>query len=154
MKRVLCLILAFFLVIPAVVPVRAVEAETSMMPRYSYIGRIYSGLSIGTLGLSACQANCHAEAGDSVVLTAKLQQYNGSTWTTLKTWSATGEDFATLSKNYAVPKGYTYRLSASCSVYSASGVLLESGICHSNYVVYYSKKEVFLREDFFFYMPV
>lgn len=136
MKRFICLILALLLLVPCAVPAMAVETESVVTPRYNYIARIYSGLQIGTLGLSACQANCYAENGDSVVLTAKLQQYNGSTWTTLKTWSATGEDFATLSKNYAVPKGYTYRLSASCSVYSASGVLLESGICHSNYVVY------------------
>lgn len=136
MKRICCLILALLLIMLAVVPVIATGDEASVTPRYSYIAKIYSGLQIGTLGLSACQANCYAENGDSVVLTAKLQQYNGSTWTTLKTWSATGEDFATLSKNYAVPKGYTYRLRASCSVYSASGVLLESGICYSNYVVY------------------
>lgn len=136
MKRTLCLILALLLVMLMVMPVMATEEESTVMPRYSYIARIYSGLQIGTLGLSACQANCYAEAGDSVVLSAKLQQYDGSTWTTLKTWTATGTDIATLSKNYAVPKGYTYRLRANCAVYSASGVLLESGTCYSNYVVY------------------
>ena len=136
MKRVFCLALALILVMHAVVPVTAAEGETVVSPRYSYIGRIYSGLSIGTLGISACQANCHAEAGDSVVLSAKLQQYDGSTWITLKTWTATGTDIATLSKNYTVPKGYTYRLRANCAVYSASGVLLESGTCYSHQVVY------------------
>ena len=136
MKRTLCLILAVLLVILTVVPVMATEEESTVMPRYSYIGRIYSDLTIGSLGFSACQANCYAESGDYVVLTAKLQQYDGSTWITLKTWTATDDNIASISKNYAVPKGYTYRLRASCSVYSASGVLLESGICNSHQVVY------------------
>lgn len=136
MKRILCLVLALFLLMQGVVPAMAVGSEPTVTPRYTYIARIYSCLEIGTLGITACQANCYAENGDSVVLTAKLQQYNGSTWTTLKTWTATDDNVATLSKNYAVPKGYTYRLRASCSVYNASGVLLESGTCYSHQVEY------------------
>ena len=136
MKRILCLILALLLVMLSVTPALAAENESSVMPRYSYIGQIYAYLQIGSLGLSACQANCHIESGDHVVLTAQLQQYNGSGWTTLKTWSATDDDYAAISKNYAVPKGYTYRLRASCSVYNASGTLVETGICNSNQVTY------------------
>ena len=136
MKRIFSLILVLILLVPCVVPATAEENASAVIPRYTYIARIYSYLEIGTFGITACQANCYAENGASVVLTAKLQQYNGSTWTTLKTWTATDDNIASISKNYTVPKGYTYRLSASCSVYNASGVLLESGICHSNYVEY------------------
>lgn len=136
MKRTLCLVLALLLTMLSVVPVMAAESEPSVTPRYSHIAQIYSGLSIGTLGISACQASCYAESGDSVVLTAKLQRYNGSNWTTVKTWSATGDNYASISKNYAVYSGYTYRLCATCAVYDASGVLLESGTCYSHQVEY------------------
>ena len=136
MKRIFSVVFLLIVVMLAVVPVMAAEGESVVSPRYSYIGRIYSDLSIGTLGFSACHADCHAEAGDYVVLVAKLQQRDGSNWVTLKTWTATDDNAASISKNYTVAKGYTYRLSASCSVYSASGVLLESGICNSHQVVY------------------
>lgn len=136
MKRMLCLVLALLLVMLSVTPALAAESDSAVMPRYSYIGRIYASLQIGQLGLSACHANCYVENADHIVLTAQLQQYNGSGWTTLKTWTATGTDIASISKNYAVPSGYTYRLRASCSVYSASGTLLEIGVCNSNQVTY------------------
>lgn len=134
MKRILCLILVLMLVMLSVTPALAAENESSVMPRYSYIAQIYAGLQIGKLGLSACQANCYIENGDRVEITAKLQQYNGSTWTTVKTWTASGSDYASISKNYAVPSGYTYCLRVTCAVYSASGTLLETGTCYSNQV--------------------
>ena len=136
MKRLLCLILALMLVMLSVTPALAMESESAIMPRYSYIAQMYSGLQIGKLGLSACHASCYAEGADSVVLTVRLQQYNGSSWTTVKTWTATGTDIASISKNYAVPSGYTYCLRANCTVYNASGTLLETGTCYSNQVTY------------------
>lgn len=136
MKRILCLILSLTLLMLAATPVLAAENENTVTPRYTYIGRIYSGLTINSLGLSACNANGYSPTAASVKLTCRLQRYNGSSWATVKTWTATGTDYAAVSKNYAVAKGYTYRLNASFSVYNASGTLLESGTCNSNQVVY------------------
>lgn len=136
MKRVFCLILALMLVMLSVTPALAAENESSVMPRYSYIGKIYAGLQIGSLGLSACQANCYIENGDHVVMTVRLRQYDGSSWTTVKTWTATDNSYAAISKNYAVPSGYTYCLRVSCNVYDASGILVETGTCYSNQVTY------------------
>lgn len=136
MKRILCLILVLLLVMLSVTPALAVENEATVMPRYSYIAKMYSGLQIGKLGLSACQANCYVENADHIVLTAQLRQYNGSSWTTVKTWNASGSNYASISKNYAVPSGYTYCLRVGCNVYNASGVLIETGTCYSNQVTY------------------
>lgn len=136
MKRIFCLILAILLLTASATPVLAAEGESVVMPRYSYIAKMYSGLQIGTLGLSACRANCYVENADHIVLTAKLQRYNGSTWTTVKTWTATGTDNASISKNYAVYSGYTYRLRATCAVLDANEKVLESGTCYSNQVTY------------------
>ena len=136
MKRILCLILVLVLLTLSVTPVLATESESTVMPRYSYIAQLYSGLQIGTLGLSACRANCYVENADEVVLTAKLQQYDGSTWTTLKTWSATGTSAISISKNYAVPSGYVYCLRVTCAVFNAAGTLIETGTCYSNQVTY------------------
>ena len=136
MKRILCLILVFVLLTLSVTPALATENESTIMPRYSYIAKLYSGLQIGSLGLSACRANCYVENADHIVLTAKLQQYDGSSWTTLKTWTATGTDIASISKNYAVYSGYVYCLRVTCAVYNASGTLVETATCYSNQVTY------------------
>ncbi|MBQ5865473.1 MAG: hypothetical protein IIW56_02195 [Oscillospiraceae bacterium] len=136
MKRIFCLVLAILLVTVSVTPVLAAEGESVVMPRYSYIVEMCSGLQIGTLGLSACQANCYIQNADHIVLTAKLQQYNGSTWTTVKTWTATGTNYASISKNYAVYSGYTYCLRATCAVFDADGKVIENGTCYSNQVTY------------------
>lgn len=136
MKRIFCLVLAILLVTVSATPVLAAEGESVVMPRYSYIAQMNSTLQIGTLGISACQANCYVENADRIVLIAKLQRYNGSTWTTVKTWTATGTDYASISKNYAVYSGYTYCLRATCNVYNAAGTLIEIGNCYSNRVTY------------------
>ena len=136
MKRILCLILVLVLLTLSVSPAMATESESTIMPRYSYITQLYSGLQIGTLGLSACRANCYVRNADEVILTAKLQQYNGSSWTTLKTWTATGTDIASISKNYAVPSGYVYCLRVTCAVFNEAGTLVETATCYSNQVTY------------------
>ena len=136
MKRIFCLILAILLLTASATPVLAAEGESVVIPRYSYIVRMKSALQIGTLGLSACQANCYVENADHIVLTVQLRQYNGSKWTIVKTWTATGTDFASISKNYAVPSGYDYCLRATCNVYNAAGTLIEIGNCYSNRVTY------------------
>lgn len=136
MKRIFCLILAILLLTASATPVLAAEGESVVIPRYSYIVRMKSALQIGTLGLSACQANCYVENADHIVLTVQLRQYNGSKWTIVKTWTATGTDFASISKNYAVPSGYDYCLRATCNVYNAAGTLIEIGNCYSNQVTY------------------
>jgi len=136
MKRIFCLVLAILLVTVSATPVLAAEGKAVAMPRYAHIAQLYSGLKIGQQGISACRANCSVENADHVALTAKLQQYNGTTWTTLKTWTATGTNAIFISKNYVVPSGYVYCLRTTCAVYNEAGTVLEFGTCYSNQVTY------------------
>lgn len=136
MKRILCGLLAVIVVLTTVVPVMAAEGESSVTPRYSYIQSLHASLSINSIGVASCDAAAVAYGGDSVRLSSALQKYTGSSWTTVKAWSTTAARTAGLSKNYAVPKGYTYRLRVTCTVYNASGTMIESGTLYSNQVVY------------------
>ena len=137
MKRIFCIILAVMLLTALAMPAMAAEEESVISPRYSYIEGLSASLAIDdTFGLTACYASSVVYGGDSVVLTCSLQQYNGSYWTTVKSWTATTKPAATIAKNYGVYSGYTYRVKASCSVYNSSGTLLESGTCYSNQVYY------------------
>lgn len=137
MKRIFCILLAVVLVVALIVPAMAAEQEVSASPRYRYIQGISAGLTINkTFGLTDCTASSVVFGGDSIVLTCSLQQYNGSTWTTIKSWTSTENPSASIAKNYGVYSGYTYRVKASCSVYGSSGNLLENGYIYSDEVYY------------------
>ena len=136
MKRILCILLAVIVVATLAAPALAAANEPSVSPRYSYIQGMNAGLVINNWGLTDCTAGCTVYGGDSIILTCSLQQYNGSNWTTVKSWTSTTKPSAAIAKNYAVYSGYVYRVKASCSVYNASGRLLESGSIYSKQVVY------------------
>lgn len=136
MKRFFCIILAVMLLAALAMPAMAAEEESVISPRYSYIEGLSASLAINSWGLTDCYASSVVFRGDSVVLTCSLQQYNGSYWTTVKSWTSTDKPSAAIAKNYGVYSGYTYRVKASCSVYNSSGTLLESGYIYSNEVVY------------------
>lgn len=136
MRRVLAIICILAIVLSMQIPVLAAENENAISPRYSYISALSAGLNISNTGIAACSAGCVIDNGDSLVLTCSLQRYNGSTWTTVKSWSATAARSTVLQKSYAVYSGYTYRVRTTCSVYNSNGVLVESGTCYSNQVVY------------------
>ena len=133
MKRIFCILLAMIVVVTLAAPALAAANEPSVSPRYSYIN---AGLVINNWGLTDCTAGCTVYGGDSIILTCSLQQYNGSYWTTVKSWTSTTKPSALIMKNYGVYSGYVYRVKASCSVYDASGKLLENGTCYSHQVAY------------------
>ena len=137
MKRIFCGLLVVMLIVTLTVPAMAAEKEPSVSPRYTYIQFMSAGLNIDdTFGLTDCTAGCTVYGGSSIILTCSLQQYNGSYWTTVKSWTSTTKPSAAIAKNYAVYSGYVYRVKASCSVYDASGKLLENGTCYSHQVTY------------------
>lgn len=136
MKRFFSLILALVLILGSAVPAFAAESESAVTPRYTYIASISAALEISSLGVANCGGSCFVPEADTVKFTCKLQRYEDSSWTTIKTWTDTDAPTCGLSKYYAVHSGYTYRVRTTCSVYNASGVLVESGTCYSNQVEY------------------
>ena len=136
MKRILSLLLALVLFMGSAVPAFAAESESAVTPRYTYIARMSAALEISSLGVANCGGSCYVPGADTVKFTCKLQRYEDSSWTTVKTWTDTDAPTCGLSKYYAVSSGYTYRVRTTCSVYNASGVLVESGTCYSHQVEY------------------
>ena len=136
MKRILAMILVLAMLVSMLTLTVMAEGETTIMPRYSYIDVINSRLSISSSGLASCNANSGFSGGASQKLICELQRYNGSTWTTVKTWTKTSTYSANIAKQYAVYSGYTYRLRTTCRVYNSSGTIVEIGVCDSNQVVY------------------
>ena len=137
MKRFCCAILAFAVIIACVIPAMGAVIEQPVSPKYTYIAKLSAALSINkNTGVASCGGSCSAPGGASIKLTCRLQRYNGSSWTTVNTWSTTATQATAINKYSAVASGYTYRVRITCSVYNSSGTLVESGTCYSNQVVY------------------
>ena len=136
MKRILSLTLAVVLLFALVIPVGAAEVDSGISPRFTYISKVSTNLSISNLGVATCTGSSFATGVSSVKLICRLQQYKNGTWTTIRTWSDTGTNAATVAKSVAVYSGYTYRTYTSCYVYNAAGTLLETVACYSSQVTY------------------
>ena len=128
MKRVFSWLLAIVLVLSLASPCLAVESEVdAVSPRYTYISTNKVGLSINeTSGVAHCSAYCYTASYYTVEVQCKLQRYTGSSWVTLKTWSSSGTRYTSVSEDWAVVSGYTYRANVVFRVRDSAGNLLES----------------------------
>src|SRR5699024_809805 len=134
--RYVALLLISLFISSAVVP-KAIAADTAQ-PRYELIRYFYAELIISDSGYakSSCGVRLRDPSG-TVSLTMELQQSgNGTTWSTIKSWDASGVGSATLEKGWYVLSGYSYRVKATADVYSASGGWVETEITYSS-IVYY-----------------
>ncbi len=64
----------------------------------------------------------------------ELQRKNGSSWTTIKTWTDRYEAYAMVSNYYAVTSGYQYRLKLTHKAYDSNGNLIETITKYSDIV--------------------
>lgn len=128
MKRVYSFILAFVLLSLMVTPCLAVEQDTAAVtPRYAFIAANSVSFSINeNTNVTTSHVYCCTYNGYEVQIVCKLQRYNNSKWNTIKTWTASGMEDASLTKNWAVASGYTYRAYATFYIYDSSGSLVET----------------------------
>lgn len=115
-KRILCVILTVALLMSGT---SAFAGDVT--PRYTGTSAIATDLSVSSTGKASCMASIVLYSGYTATLTMKLQQYNGSYWTT---WSTS--DSKSLSKSYYVSSGYSYRVVTSAKVYNSSGTYVET----------------------------
>ena len=90
--------------------------------RWSYLVVISGTMRINSWNQAHIEVSCSADGTsvDSVSATCELQQLDGS-WKTIKTWteSSNGPDLL-YEKDYAVYKGYSYRLKITAKAYQGS----------------------------------
>lgn len=125
MKRLLSLVLAVVMVLST-----ASVAYAAVIPpdevQYSHVNSLYACLSIDKWGVTTCTGRVSAKSVRPVEVDVYLQQYTGSYWRTVASWSASGSWQASLTRNYAVYSGYQYRVLAIGYVYDDAGNILES----------------------------
>lgn len=72
--------------------------------------------------------------GYEAYVKVELQQKNGTSWTTIKTWTDQDTDYAMVSRYYAVTSGYKYRLKLTHKAYDSNGNLIETLTTYSDIV--------------------
>lgn len=135
MKRVFSVILILVMIMTlATQAFAALPDETIISPQYTYIKVLTADLSIDeSTGVSTSRATCYAASGCTVEVECKLQRYTGSVWTTLKTWTSTGSRYASVTQDWAVSSGYTYRVYATYRIRNSAGSLLEIATGNDSY---------------------
>ncbi len=126
MKRLLILLLAFFVMGSCFIPVDATARENLIQPRWSYVSELSANISIDWLGVATCTGGADTYGSYTVKTVVYLHQYVDSEWDMLKSWSATGISSTGVEGKFAVARGYTYRVTVVAYVYDSNGKILET----------------------------
>ncbi len=105
----------------AVIPLNN-QQETEIAPCMLYIQKVTNVLNIsGTTATVNCSTMGSSGEATKAKITAELQCKNGSSWTTVKTWTDTQNSYrASVYETYTVTKGKTYRIKATATVWEGS----------------------------------
>ena len=105
----------------AMKPVNA-QTENAISPYMLYIRQTTSVLSIsGTTATVDCSTLGVVGEATKAKIIAELQVKNGSSWTTVETWTDTQNSYrASVYETYSVTKGKPYRVKATATVWEGS----------------------------------
>lgn len=125
---IVCLGAAVLALTPAVsmaeTAMKSVNAQTenAISPYMLYIRQTTSVLSIsGTTATVDCSTLGVVGEATKAKIIAELQVKNGSSWTTVETWTDTQNSYrASVYETYSVTKGKTYRVKATATVWEGS----------------------------------
>lgn len=139
MKRVFAIFLVVVLLVTLAVPAfAAVPEDNQVYPMYAYITKLHGEFSIDTnTGISSSYAYLFCYNGYIAEVQCELQRYSGGNWSTIKTWTSSGSQYAVVDQDWAVLSGYNYRLCVTYRVKTTGGVPLE--ITNSTHYYNYPK---------------
>lgn len=120
----------------SIMPVSKAQLPT---PRWDFVNLISSGMDVDDNNYATISVIADAQAYDvdKVVVKCELQQLVNSSWKTIKTWNEENNDcYILFEKNYAIAKGYSYRLKTTVKAYKGN-TLLETATSYSEYGYYH-----------------
>lgn len=104
-----------------VIPVSS-QQESGITPYWTCINDIFTDFSISnrTASIYADVTGTYGQATKAKVV-VELQEKNGSSWSTIATWTDTQNDYrASVSTTKSVTKGKTYRIKVTVTVWEGS----------------------------------
>ena len=135
------LILTAFTMFTANVPAEIIDSKgietniSEISPRYIAITEMDNDISI-----SSNKANCYGKttvtSGYRARVKVELQQKNGTSWATLKTWNVSGNLSATVNELYTPTKGNSYRLKTTHYALNSNGSVAEYVTKYSSTITY------------------
>ena len=125
MRRLFCFVLVLLMVGTMMIP--AAASQNSVQPRWTYLDSVSAALDINALGIASCGGRALAYSSNRIAIYVTLQQYTDSGWVTIRSWSATATTATQVSGQYAVARGYTYRVNVTAYVYDGRGNIIETG---------------------------
>ncbi|MBR5318741.1 MAG: hypothetical protein IKU46_04005 [Peptococcaceae bacterium] len=98
------------------------QSQNTASPYMLYIQKATSVLTVsGTTATVDCSTMGSLGKASKAKIVAELQYKNGSSWTTVKTWTDTQNSYrASVYEDYSVTKGKTYRVKATATVWEGS----------------------------------
>lgn len=136
-KNMTAFLLAVVLcMISAMVPMTSSYAalpDDTVSPQYIAFTKISCDLTNN--GGLRCQGDTKVSSAYKAGVQVNLEQYNGG-WSTVKTWTASGANSATVDKTHYPASGYTYRLHVYHYAYNSSGTLVEFDDTYSVQIYY------------------
>lgn len=127
-KKIVQLFLAVGIMLSLSITVFA-QPKSMIDPRWSYFTTVVGDLDISDSGKATILVTSSADRNkvDEVRAECDLQRLEGSTWKTIKTWSAKSESgsphIVDIRKTYYVEKGYSYRIRVTSKAYVDGSVV-------------------------------
>ena len=138
-KKICCLLVV--LIAAFACPVLAstyTEVQEAITPRFTHIMFVDSWLLISAMGEATCGgAAILYTPTQSIEITIELQRLEGSSWATVRTWTATGPGLpgVELERRHYVSSG-VYRARTRARAFSSGGLLLEEASTYSGITAY------------------
>jgi len=124
MKKAISILLVLSLILA--LPTVAQAATIPIMPLYTHISSITSGLSISSSGMASCSGQVIHASGNHARLVVTLQQQRNGVWQRFDEWETTGSTMVTLGRDRAVTTGFRYRVVVTATIFDATGRVLET----------------------------
>lgn len=137
MKRVFTTVLTLVILCNMLlVPVCAAE-QTPIQPRWQDIYSFIIDLDISSGGTATCVTSVKTTTQTNTInLYMQLEKYNGTRWVIVKEWNKTYGPNADMTKYWAIPSGYDYRVAVSAAVYDQYGNPVETVGRYSGTIYY------------------
>lgn len=137
MRKIFTTILMFVLLFHVLLlPVCAAE-RTPVQPRYLDIYSFAIDLDISSGGTATCETSVSTTTQTNTIdLTMQLEQYNGTRWVVVKSWTGTFGPNADMTRYRAIPSGYDYRVYVGATVLDKNGNAVETVGNYSGEIYY------------------
>lgn len=139
-KRITSGIVILALILTAVASTASAYAPPTEVaqPQWTRISQLKASLEISSAGRADCSGVIRLRnSSDSAEFTMSLQRSsNGTSWTTMKTWTDSGKGTVSMVENWYVLSGYSYRIKTTAEIYNSSGARVETATSYSDVVKY------------------